>query len=109
MRKLAAGYILAGSHAHPEKIRMLPDNEYHDNQGMMSGKHGENVMARLSANNIVQVTKTDDSGEKTESPRDLSTEELIGAPSTGRQEKIDSIQPLPIADYNIAHDRSAAS
>jgi hypothetical protein len=65
MRKLAAGYVLVGSHAHRETIRILPDNEYHDNQGMMSGKHRENVMARLSANIIVHVTKTDDSGEKT--------------------------------------------
>lgn len=88
---------------------MLPDNEYHGNQGMMSGKHGENVMARLSANIIVQVKETDNSGEKTGLARNLSTEERIGAPSIGRQERIDSIQPLPIADYNIAHDRSAAS
>jgi hypothetical protein len=109
MRKLAAGYVLAGSHAHREKIRMLPNNEYHSNQGMMSVKDGENVMARWSANIIVQATKTDDSGGKTESARNLSTEELIGAPSTSRQESIDSIQPLPIADYNIAHDRSATS
>jgi hypothetical protein len=109
MRRLAAGYILAGSHAHREKIKMLPDNEYHGNQGMMSGKDEENVMARLSANITVQVTKPDDSGEKTEFPRNFSTEKLIGAPSTVRQERIESIQPLPIADYNFAHNRSAAS
>jgi hypothetical protein len=87
---------------------MLSDDEYHDNQGMMSGKDGEKVMTRLTTNIIVQVTKTEDSGATTESALKLSTEEVIGVPSTGRQEGIDSIQPL-IADCNVAHDRSAAS